>query len=58
MTNNLEYEWAVALIEKIVNDHCERLRSEAEQLEGFQARKNATEQIHTIKLAFNKVRNG
>ena len=58
MTNNLEYEWAVALIEKIVNDHCERLRSEAEQLEGFQARKNASEQIHTIKLAFNKVRNG
>jgi len=58
MTNNLEYEWAVALIEKIVNDHCERLRSEAEQLEGFQARKNASEQIHTIKLAFQKVRNG
>ena len=58
MTNNIEYAWAVALIEKIVNDHCERLRSEAEQLEGFQARKNATEQIHTIKLAFNKVRNG
>ena len=58
MTNNLEYEWAVALIEKIVNDHCERLRSEAELLEGFEARKNATEQIHTIKLAFNKVRNG
>lgn len=58
MTNDIEYEWAVALIEKIVNDHCERLRSEAEQLEGFQARKNATEQIHAIKLAFNKVRNG
>ena len=58
MTNNLEYEWAVALIEKIVNDHCEKLRSEAELLEGFEARKNATEQIHTIKLAFNKVRNG
>ncbi len=58
MTNDIEYAWAVALIEKIVNDHCERLRSEAEQLEGFQARKNATEQIHTIKLAFNKVRNG
>jgi antitoxin component HigA of HigAB toxin-antitoxin module len=58
MTNDIEYAWALALIEKIVNDHCERLRSEAEQLEGFQARKNATEQIHTIKLAFNKVRNG
>lgn len=58
MTNDIEYAWAVALIEKIVNDHCERLRSEAEQLDGFQARKNATEQIHTIKLAFNKVRNG
>jgi antitoxin component HigA of HigAB toxin-antitoxin module len=58
MTNNLEYEWAVALIEKIVNDHCEKLRSEAELLEGFEARKNATEQIHAIKLAFQKVRNG
>jgi len=54
----LEYAWAVALIEKIVNDHCEKLRSEAELLDGFEARKNATEQIHTIKLAFNKVRNG
>jgi len=58
MTNNIEYEWAVALIEKIVDDHCERLRSEAELLEGFKARKNAIEQVHTIKLAFNKVRNG
>ena len=58
MTNDIEYAWAVALIEKIVNDHCEKLRSEAEQLDGFQARKNATEQIHTIKSAFNKVRNG
>ena len=58
MTNDIEYAWAVALIEKIVDDHCEKLRSEAEQLEGFQARKNASEQIHTIKLAFNKVRNG
>jgi len=54
----LEYAWAVALIEKIVNDHCEKLRGEAELLDGFEARKNATEQIHTIKLAFNKVRNG
>jgi len=58
MTNKLEYEWSVALIEKIVDQHCEKLRQEAEQLEGFQARKNASEQIHTIKLAFNKVRNG
>ena len=58
MTNDIEYAWAVALIEKIVNDHCEKLRSEAEQLDGFEARKNATEQIHTIKLAFQKVRNG
>ena len=58
MTNKLEYEWAVALIERIVDQHCEKLRQEAEQLEGFQARKNASEQIHTIKLAFNKVRNG
>jgi antitoxin component HigA of HigAB toxin-antitoxin module len=58
MANKLEYEWSVALIEKIVDQHCEKLRQEAEQLEGFQARKNASEQIHTIKLAFNKVRNG
>lgn len=58
MTNDIEYEWAVALIEKIVDDHCERLRSEAELLEGFEARKNAHEQVHTIKLAFQKVRNG
>jgi len=58
MTNNIEYEWAVALIEKIVDQHCEKLRSEAELLDGFQARKNASEQIHAIKLAFNKVRNG
>ena len=58
MANKLEYEWSVALIEKIVDQHCEKLRQEAEQLEGFQARKNASEQIHTIKLAFQKVRNG
>jgi antitoxin component HigA of HigAB toxin-antitoxin module len=58
MTDNIDYTWAVTLIERIVNDHCERLRREAEHLEGFQARRNATEQIHTTKLAFNKVRNG
>jgi antitoxin component HigA of HigAB toxin-antitoxin module len=58
MIKNIEYEWAVALIEKIVDQHCERLRQEAECLEGDQAQLNAIEQIHTIKLAFNKVRNG
>lgn len=56
--SQLEYAWCVAIIEKIVNDHCEKLRSEAEQLDGFEARKNATEQIHAIKLAFQRVRNG
>lgn len=58
MTNSIKYAWAVALIEKIVDDHCEKLRREAELIEGLQARKNATEQIHTIKQAFNKIRNG
>ncbi len=51
MTNDIEYALAIALIEKIVNDHCERLQREAGQ-------HNATEQINTIKLALNKVRNG
>lgn len=51
MANKLEYEWSVALIEKIVDQHCEKLRQEAGQ-------HNATEQINTIKLALNKVRNG
>ena len=58
MTDDIEYRWAVALIEKIVDQHCERLRQEAEHLEGDQAQLNAVEQVHTIKLAFNKVRNG
>jgi len=58
MTNDIEYAWAVALIEKIVDDHCERLRSEAELLEGFEARKKSAEQVSAIKEAFNKVRNG
>jgi hypothetical protein len=56
--SQLEYAWCVAIIEKIINDHCEKLRSEAEQLEGFEARKAATETIHGIKLAFQRVRNG
>ena len=56
--STMEYEWAVALIEKIVNDHCEKLRSEAEQIGEPLARKTASEQIQAIKSAFNKVRNG
>ena len=58
MTNDIESAWAVALIEKIVDQHGGRLRRAAELLEGFEARKNAHEQVHTIKLAFQKVRNG
>ena len=56
--STMEYEWAVALIEKIVNDHCEKLRGEAEQIGEPLARKTASEQIQAIKSAFNKVRNG
>ena len=56
--SSMEYAMAVAIIERIVEQHCEKLRSEAEQLDGFEARKNATEQIHAIKLAFQRVRNG
>lgn len=56
--SQLEYAWCVAIIEKIVNDHCEKLRSEAEQLDGFEARKTALQQINTIKDAFQRVRNG
>jgi hypothetical protein len=56
--SQLEYAWCVAIIEKIINDHCEKLRSEAEQLDNFDERKAAIETIHGIKLAFQRVRNG
>ena len=56
--SSMEYAMAVAIIERIVEQHCEKLRSEAELLETFGARKTALKQIHAIKDAFSKVRNG
>lgn len=56
--SNMEYAMAVAIIERIVEQHCEKLRSEAELLETFGARKTALKQINAIKDAFSKVRNG
>jgi hypothetical protein len=54
----MEYNEAVTLIEQIIKQHCEKLRSEAELLESFGARKTALKQIKAINDAFNRVRNG
>jgi hypothetical protein len=54
----MEYQEAVAIVEAIINKHCEKLRSEAALLESFGARRTALQQIDAIKDAFNKVRNG
>lgn len=56
--SNMEYAMAVALIERIIDQHCEKLRSEAELLESFGARKTALKQVKAIKEAFARVRNG
>jgi len=54
----MEYQEALEIVEAIIARHCEKLRSEAELLESFGARKTALKQINAINEAFNKVRNG
>ena len=54
----MEYREAVEVVEAIIARHCEKLRSEAELLESFGARKTALKQINAINDAFNKIRNG
>ena len=56
--SSMEYQEAIEIVEAIINKHCEKLRSEAELLESFGARRTALQQIDAIKDAFNKVRNG
>ncbi len=54
----MDYQEALEIVEAIIIRHCEKLRSEAELLESFGARKTALKQINAINDAFNKIRNG
>ncbi len=54
----MEYQEALEIVEAIIARHCEKLRSEAELLESFGARRTALKQINAINDAFNKIRNG
>ena len=54
----MEYQEALEIVEAIIARHCEKLRSEAELLESFGARKTALKQINATIEAFNKIRNG
>jgi len=54
----MEYAFAVAIIEKVVNDHCNGLFIKGQNKHDAMTPAQAAQEVQAIKEAFNKVRNG
>ena len=57
-TCDMEYAFAVAIIEKVVNDHCNGLFIKGQNKHDAMTPAQAAQEVQAIKEAFNKVRNG
>lgn len=54
----MQYQFAVAIIEKIVRDHCDAIRIRGELLHDNMTPEKAKQEVEVIKQAYDKVRNG
>jgi hypothetical protein len=54
----MQYQFALAIIEKIVRDHCNAIRVRGELLHDDMTPEQAKQEVKVIKEALDKVRNG
>jgi hypothetical protein len=54
----MQYQFAVAIVEKIIRDHCNAIQVRGELLHDDMTPEKAKQEVEVIKRAYEKVRNG